>query len=463
MVDEDTGSLKIHLRASKNLTIEQIYDPQFNSSRKMIKGVIASGKGQISETGPAENIVSPSSETIRSSICVPVILRKKIIGALYHENRLLSNVFKESHLRLLAYLAAQAALNLDYERVTENVERLSRKNNEENPSRAVETAPLCRIEGLVGTSRAMKYIFDQINRIAQSDTNILILGETGVGKSLVAEAIHRQSTRSNGPFVTVQCSALTESLITSELFGHEKGAFTGATNRMIGRFELANKGTLFLDEIGDLSLDVQARLLRVLQSKEFERVGGGRETLTSDFRLVAATNRNLEEDVRAKRFREDLYYRINVFPLYIPPLRERREDIPLLIHHFLRLYAPTQEQGVDERVSREVIDALMRRDWPGNIRELQNVIQRGVVLGKNSHFQLPPEEIVLLKTTGTTGIETLEDNERGHIIRALQKTGWKVGGHGGAAEILNINPSTLRCRMKKLKIAKPARGIFGEP
>lgn len=461
LIDEDTGASKIHLRASKNLTIEQIYDPQFDSSRKMIRGVIVSGKGQVSETGPTESTALPSSEMIRSSICVPVILRKKIVGVLYHENRLLSNVFKESHLKLLAYLAAQAALTLDYERVTENVEQLSRKNNEENPPRVVETAPSCRVEGLVGTSRTMKYVFDQINRIAQSDTNVLILGETGVGKNLVAEAIHRQSMRNDGPFVTVQCSALTESLITSELFGHEKGAFTGATNRMIGRFELANKGTLFLDEIGDLSLDVQARLLRVLQSKEFERVGGGKETLTSDFRLVAATNRNLEEDVRAKRFREDLYYRINVFPLYIPPLRERREDIPLLVYHFLRLYA-TQERSVDEQVSREVIDALMRRDWPGNIRELQNVIQRGVVLGKNSHFQLPPEEIVLPKTAGATGIETLEDNERGHIIRALQKTGWKVRGQGGAAEILNINPSTLRCRMKKLKIARPARGIFHE-
>jgi len=459
LADEDAGSLKIHLRASKNLTIEQINDPQFASSRKMIESVIASGKGQIFETDPSENAISSTGEIIRSSICVPVMLRKRIIGVLYHENRLLGSVFKESHLKLLAYLAAQAALSLDYEKVSENVEKLSRKNNEENLSRADEITQSCRVEGLVGTSRAMQHIFDQISRIARSDTTVLILGETGVGKNLVAEAIHRQSLRSNGPFVTVQCSALTESLITSELFGHEKGAFTGATNRMIGRFELANKGTLFLDEIGDLSLDVQARLLRVLQSKEFERVGGGKETLTSDFRLVAATNRNLEEDVRAKRFREDLYYRINVFPLSIPPLRERREDIPFLVNHFLQLYAPTQQGNIGNRVSREVIDALMRRDWPGNIRELQNVIQRGVVLSKGPHFQLPPEEVTLFKTTGTTGIETLEENERGHIIKVLQKTGWKVRGPGGAAEILNINPSTLRCRIKKLKIAKPDRRI----
>ena len=214
---------------------------------------------------------------------------------------------------------------------------------------------------------------------------MLILGETGVGKNLLAEAIHRQSLRADGPFITVQCSALTESLITSELFGHEKGAFTGATNRYVGRFEMAHKGTLFLDEIGDLSLEVQARLLRVLQSKEFERVGGGKDVLVSDFRLIAATNRNLEQEVQAGRFREDLYYRINVIPLLIPPLRERKEDIPLLVHHFLNINNTKQGTNI-VKIKQETMDTLTRHNWPGNIRELENVIQRGLIVGTGSLF-----------------------------------------------------------------------------
>jgi formate hydrogenlyase transcriptional activator len=456
LLTEGTHPQGLQLRASKNLTIEQIYDPGFASSRTIIEEVIASGKGRIAEVSPAEDRSSLLKETIRSSICVPLILHRKIIGVLYHENRLLSNVFKESHLKLLTYFAALATLSLDSQKAHEEVERLNRQDKEKDLLPQNATTEPHRFEGIIGISLGMKHILAQIDHVAETDTTVLILGETGVGKSLVAGAIHRQSLRRDGPFVIVQCSALTESLITSELFGHEKGAFTGATDRRIGRFELANKGTLFLDEIGDLSLEVQARLLRVLQSKEFERVGGGKDILTSDFRLIAATNRNLEQEVKAKRFREDLYYRINVVPICIPPLRERREDIPLLVQHFLGLYTSKPGKRID-KIPREVMEALVRHDWPGNIRELENVIQRVVISSKGPDFQLPPLEITQPRVTETDGIRTLKENEREHILQALRILRWKVRGPGGAAEILDINPSTLASRMRKLGIKRPSQ------
>ena len=332
LLDEERNPPKLKLRASKNLTIEQIYDPAFASSRKMIEEVIHSGKGCIFEIGSFKDDTAAlqMKERVRSSICVPLLLSKKAVGVLYHENRLLGNVFKEYDLKLLAFFAALATLNLDGEKAYQKIDRLLQEEKQETSFYRKERIESRQCEGIIGSSPAMQQILAQINQIAKTDTAVLILGETGVGKNLLAEAIHRQSLRADGPFITVQCSALTESLITSELFGHEKGAFTGATNRYVGRFEMAHKGTLFLDEIGDLSLEVQARLLRVLQSKEFERVGGGKDVLISDFRLIAATNRNLEQEVQAGRFREDLYYRINVIPLLIPPLRERKEDIPCL-------------------------------------------------------------------------------------------------------------------------------------
>jgi transcriptional regulator with GAF, ATPase, and Fis domain len=310
------------------------------------------------------------------------------------------------------------------------------------------------MDGIVGSSQSMRRVLRAVDEVAETDATVLILGETGVGKNLIAGAIHRRSRRGRGPFVTVQCSALTESLITSELFGHEKGAFTGATDRRIGRFELADKGTLFLDEIGDLSPEVQARLLRVLQTKEFERVGGGKRTITSDFRLIAATNRDLIEEVHQKRFREDLYYRINVLPLYVPPLRERREDIPSLAQHFMAIHAAKQGVGA-KRITQEAIDRLVAHDWPGNIRELENVIQRALLASKRNNLQLPLFETARVTGTTPSGLKRLDQVERDHILSALEARGWKVRGPGGAAEALAINPSTLRARMKKLGLARP--------
>jgi len=329
-----------------------------------------------------------------------------------------------------------------------------RQKKSSGEKKSIDTSP---VEGIIGTSPAILHIHAQIDQVAKIDTAVLILGETGVGKNMVAAAIHRRSARRDKPFITVQCSALTESLITSELFGHEKGAFTGAINRRIGRFELAHGGTLFLDEVGDLSLDVQARLLRVLQSKEFERVGGGKDILVSDFRLVAATNRNLDKEVKEGRFREDLYYRINVFPIYIVPLRERRGDIPLLVHHFFTLYTARYGKNFS-KISHEAMEKLVRHNWPGNVRELENIIQRSVISSHEPQFQLAP----LVVTNPNTGKEhlfnTLEENERQHILEALERSGWKIHGRGGAAEILQINPSTLSSRMKKLGIKKEPSG-----
>jgi formate hydrogenlyase transcriptional activator len=348
---------------------------------------------------------------------------------------------------------------LDRTRAHEEIRIYQSRGEEEELPLEGETNRVGTTEGIVGSSISLRSVLSQAELAAQNDSAVLLLGETGVGKNLVAEGIHRQSSRHLGPFICVQCNALTESLITSELFGHEKGAFTGATDRRIGRFELAHGGTLFLDEIGDLSQDVQARLLRVLQTKEFERVGGGKETVTSNFRLIAATNKNLQEEVDRGRFRRDLYYRINVFPIYIPPLRERREDIRLLANYFFRRYR-SKEGGAAERIPEDLIAQLAGYDWPGNIRELDNVIQRGTILGRGMHFVLPPQWRGQPASGEEEPFTTLKSYEKQHIIEALQRTRDKIHGPGGAAEILGINSRTLASRMRRLGLKRSSMGVL---
>ena len=341
VLKDDGDASDFILRASKNMTMDQITDPLFIPSKNIIQEVIASGQIRIHEVPATDERAISTRDTIRSRICVPIVVEKKVIGVFYHDNRLLGNVFKPSDIKLLIYFADIAAVDLDREKSRNLLVRQKENEKEEIHCQHEYKVSLDHAEEMIGESKAFKQVLTQIEQIAAADTTVLITGETGVGKNLVAGAIHRRSSRRKGPFITVQCSALTEGLITSELFGHERGAFTGATNRHIGRFELADGGTLFMDEIGDLSLEIQARLLRVLQSKEFERVGGGKDVLTSNFRLIAATNKDLEAEVQAKRFRKDLFYRINVFPMQIPPLRERMEDIPLLAAHILKNIDPT--------------------------------------------------------------------------------------------------------------------------
>ena len=456
LVDDEAAPPKLLLRSSKNLTLEQVYHPNFASSMKMIDEVVFSGKGCVFELDSSEGTAA-SKEIVRSGICVPLFFGGRAIGVLYHDNRLLGNVFTESDLKLLDYFAALVVLDLGWSWARQEIQLLKERSRAEATTTEKEYDQTIHSDGIIGASPAIQRVHAEIARVAKTDTTVLVLGETGVGKNLIASAIHQQSLRSNGPFVSVQCSALTESLITSELFGHEKGAFTGATNRRIGRFEMADKGTLFLDEIGDLSQDIQARLLRVLQSKEFERVGGGKETLTSDFRLIAATNRSLEEDVVANRFRKDLYYRINVFPLCVPPLRERREDIPLLARHFLKVYAMKNQQTIEE-IPKKIMDKLINYDWPGNAREMENTIQRGVILGHGRRFLLP--DLGIAKVNGADGSPnpsgTLEENEKRYILEALIRTGWRIYGPKGAAKILAIKPTTLSSRLKKLGIQRPS-------
>jgi formate hydrogenlyase transcriptional activator len=455
LLDEKAKPPALILRASKNLTSDQVQTQGFVSSMKMIEAVARKGAGRILGNPSEEITGSVVNEVIRSRICVPMILRDKTVGVLYHDNRLLSSAFKEPDLELLSYFAAQAAFALDNAGAYEEIRRLNQKLSEETQYYKEEHLQNLHFEDIVGDSPAIDKVLSEVDQVAATDATVLIAGETGVGKELVARAIHRLNPRHDKPFIRVHCSALPESLIPSELFGHEKGAFTGAIRRRIGRFELADGGTLFLDEIGDLSLDIQVRLLRVLQTREFERVGGS-ETLKSDFRLVVATNLDLEKEVKAQKFRADLYYRLAVFPIYVPPLRERKEDIPLLAYYFLKIYSKKRGKTFSKIPDTEM-EKLLQNDWPGNVRELENIIERGSILSKDNHFGVPELGGGSFDQSPGHGGMTLKDNERRHILWALQKTAWKVRGKGGAAELLEIHPSTLAFRMKKLGIQRPKR------
>jgi DNA-binding NtrC family response regulator len=309
-------------------------------------------------------------------------------------------------------------------------------------------------EALIGESAALRRVREQIAQVAPTDSTVLIQGETGTGKELVARAIHEQSARRERPLIKINCAALPRELVESELFGHEKGAFTGAIQLRRGRFELADGGTLFLDEVGELPLETQPKLLRVLQEREFERVGGAR-SLRADVRVVAATNRDLHAEVRANRFRADLYFRLDVFPIVLPPLRERRDDVPHLLRHFASRTARRLGRAIDG-LSPAFIERARAYDWPGNIRELENLVERalimtrGGVLDASELFAAP----AVAARVEATGDGTLEEVERAHISRVLEETSWTVEGDRGAARRLGLNPSTLRGRMRKLGIRK---------
>jgi formate hydrogenlyase transcriptional activator len=328
-------------------------------------------------------------------------------------------------------------------------------------------------EEIVGSSPQLMAVLQMIDQVAPTDTTVLVLGETGTGKELVARAVHNRSPRHSHPLVKVNCGAISAGLIESELFGHVKGAFTGALERRIGRFELADRGTIFLDEVGELPLDMQVKLLRVLQEQEFEPVGSSR-TIKVDVRVIAATNRALEQEVAAGRFRADLYYRLNVLPVRVPALRERSADIPQLVMFFVQRHAKRIGRTV-EGVSRESMERMMAYLWPGNVRELENVVERALVLSRSTLLDIGSGQLPSLTALGTgmtggsSGIDmaqphrpdenpsgTLEDVERSHIRATLLRTGWVVEGPHGAARLLNMHPNTLRSRMKKLGIQRGA-------
>jgi formate hydrogenlyase transcriptional activator len=308
---------------------------------------------------------------------------------------------------------------------------------------------------IVGESPALKVAMHLVSIVAPTDSSVLIMGETGTGKELIARAIHKLSSRRERALVKLNCAAIPLGLLESELFGHEKGAFTGAIAQKSGRFELANKGTLFLDEVGDIPLELQAKLLRVLQEQEFERLGSN-HTHKVDVRLVAATHRDLVAMVKQGTFREDLYYRLKVFPIYIPALRQRTEDIPKLVWHFTQLYARRMNRRVDE-IPLETMDALVRYRWPGNVRELQNFIERAVILSPHTVLRAPTCELEALgaQKESIVTITVLEEAERDHIVRALDACNWVVGGRSGAAERLGMKRTSLVYKMQKLGIRRP--------
>ncbi len=306
----------------------------------------------------------------------------------------------------------------------------------------------------VGSTRGLRAVMDRARQVAGTDASVLISGETGTGKEVIARSIHALSRRGDKVMVKLNCAAIPRDLVESELFGHEKGAFTGALARKLGRFELADHGTLFLDEVGELGLDVQAKLLRVLQEGELERVGGT-ETRRVDVRIIAATNRDLGQCVKQGTFRADLYYRLNVFPIGLPPLRSRKDDLPLLTEHLVRKYAQKYGKHI-EGVPAEVMAALRAHDWPGNVRELEHVLERAVITSRGTELALDEDCLQPGPRPGSSPVQTLDEAERIHILKALESTGWRVSGPQGAAEILGLKPTTLESRMKKLGITRPS-------
>lgn len=309
-----------------------------------------------------------------------------------------------------------------------------------------------QFENIIGQSDGLKYVLYRVEQVAPTNTTILVLGETGTGKELIAAAIHNMSPRKERPLITVNCAALPGSLIESELFGREKGAFTGADARRIGRFEVANGSTLCLDEIGELPLDLQGKLLRVIQHNEFDRLGSS-QTIKVDVRIVATTNRDLEEEVRQGRFRQDLYYRLNVFPITVPPLRQRKDDIPLMVQSFVERYCRKMGKQITT-ISKETMKTLQDYPWPGNVRELESIIERAVILSPGQILHLV-DKLEISSPSVSSVVRTLEDTERNQILKVLSETSWRIEGKDGAAMILGLHASTLRARMHKLGIVRP--------
>jgi formate hydrogenlyase transcriptional activator len=328
-------------------------------------------------------------------------------------------------------------------------------SDNERTARKPERTEISFLDTIVGRRGSLRSILSQVEAVAGTNTTVLITGETGTGKEVIARAIHELSPRRNRNLVKVNCAAMPAGLLESELFGHERGAFTGAINSHVGRFALADRGTLFLDEIGDLPLELQPKLLRVLQEREFEAVGSTRTTRV-DVRVVAATNQDLKQLVRDREFREDLYYRLNAFPIYLPPLRERKADIPELVEYFVQQFAASMDKTV-ETIPEETMRALVRHCWPGNIRELQNYIERGVILSNDGVFEPAPlESCAPMEPESEVANPSLEDKVRREILAACRRANWKLGGPRGAAARLGLKRTTLFYKMKRLGIAPPA-------
>jgi formate hydrogenlyase transcriptional activator len=390
------------------------------------------------------------------SLCwLPLTTARRRLGTLVFVSRQPS-AYEAADLGFLQLVANQVAVAVENALAFQQIEALKDKLAKENAYLEEEARTQHNFGEIVGDSAALRRVLKEVETVAPTGSTVLIRGETGTGKELIARALHELSPRQGRTFIKLNCAAIPTGLLESELFGHEKGAFTGAVSQKEGRFELADQGTLFLDEVGDIPLELQPKLLRVLQEQEFERLGGTR-TIKVDVRLVAATHRDLAKMVADGRFREDLYYRLNVFPVLLPPLRERRDDIPRLVRHFTQQFARRMGRRI-ETIPSTVMDALVRYPWPGNVRELQNILERAVILSPGPTLLVPSGDLQPTATQAPAPIAaavTLADAEREHILSALRETGWVVGGPKGAAARLGMKRSTLQKKMQKLGISRP--------
>jgi transcriptional regulator with GAF, ATPase, and Fis domain len=439
----------LDMAASRNLTQESLKEEAFRETIERIRAATQDQSG-----GSVQYDVSvPGDIHFRRVIITPLPLGRRVIGALYQDSRFFSLDMSPDRRKLLSALASQIAVSIDRSQAYDEIARLNERLVRENVYYQEEKEEFRPFGDIIGGSEGIMDIHRLIARVAPTLSTVLISGETGVGKELIARAIHRESPRHKEPFIRVNCAALPESLIDSELFGHERGAFTGAHQARAGRFELAHNGTIFLDEVSELPPATQSRLLRILQEKEYQRVGGTK-MLHADFRLITATNKDLQKEVARGRFRDDLYYRLNVFPVKAPPLRDRREDIPLLAMHFLKHFCARYNKCYSGITETEM-EKLKAYSWPGNIRELANMVERAVILGG------PRIRFLEMDAGRASGPDadpdagdplTLQEAERLQILKALKRTHGQVGGKDGAAVRLGLKRTTLINRMKKLGI-----------
>ena len=461
LYDPETERLQIYaldFPLSKGLIGEGLWVPIRGAAHGR---ALTSGQPVFMTRGDVEQLDSDIArrflaEGLQSTCILPLISRGRPLGTLAVAS-LHEEIFPQKDGDLLQHVANQIAIAVEnalaFGQVVDRADRLT----EEKIYLQDEIRAEYNFEEIIAESAALKNILRGVQTVAPTDSTVLIQGETGTGKELIARAIHNLSARRERALVKVNCAAIPMGLLESELFGHEKGAFTGAIAQRIGRFELANGGTLFLDEVGDIPLELQPKLLRVLQEQEFERLGSTR-TLRVDVRLVAATNANLAKKADEKQFRSDLYYRLNVFPLTIPPLRERREDIPLLVRYFVQKYAQRMKKAIDA-IPPQAMKALLDYHWPGNVRELENLIERSVILSRGPELEVPLSEFKR-QTKPTLAdfrsrLSTLEEAEREHILHTLRETNWILGGPAGAAYKLGMKRTTLQSKMRKLGIARP--------
>lgn len=455
VVEPDSGP---RIVASRNLDPMLLKAEQFKRIRDVVVAVAREGVELIMPGLKGEGSISDKSLQsvgINSLICMPAKLGEYTHGCLYLDNSLSGKSFPDNQLPYVRLLCSQIAVGLSNIKIYDEMKELKDRFEEEAIFYKREMGIVAPTEMIIGKSEEIQHVIEQIRQVAPTDSSVLIMGETGVGKELIAKAIHNLSKRKDGPFIPVNLAALPQELVASELFGHEKGAFTGAHEKHKGRFELAHGGTIFLDEIGDLPPGAQVKLLRVLQEGSFERLGNAKQ-IQSDFRVIAATNKDLLREVEKGAFRQDLYYRLNVFPVSIPPLRDRKEDIPFLVHHFIDVFSKKMGKKIG-KTANEALKMLMEYSWPGNVRELEHFIERAVILSDGGRIHVSGLDDSLGPRIAGEGLSVtpLADMERGYIEKILNATHWKVSGPNGAASILGLKPTTLISRMKKLGIEKP--------